>query len=151
MSDTPQDFSLTPDEVRRILVALEQRADPADGYLVARLRTVRPSVDCRPAYPTTYETEADVLRRVLKALAGAGLYVYAVRVHGEEYPYRTSFDMLRAGDTFTMHVATRSRDQVAGAIVVIPGQGEDIVSDYTWRDGTVAGRLLVEALEGAGF
>lgn len=96
------------------------------------------------------QAEIAALRHLVGALAVEGFSVQVVWVYAEPGRTWTPADALRVGDTFSLSVwesISRERGYV-GTVLLIPGNGEDLISDWSWRETREGERMravLVEA------
>lgn len=96
--------------------------------------------------------ESDALRHLVGVLGLAGFGV-ALAVGERSARVQTPADALREGDTFHLTVRDAVTGERAGWVLLIPGNGPDLVSDWGWREGAPAeeGMRMRLALEAGGL
>lgn len=94
--------------------------------------------------------EQTIVRRVLKAALAAG-YSVAVFDGEETHPKTSSFDEAwsNLGETDLDHLIVFKADSRVGSIMFVWGNGEDIVSDWSWNTLFPDSEVIMEGIAGA--
>lgn len=96
-------------------------------------------------YHAMPKAEQAIVRKVLKAVLAAG---YSVRVHdGEELHPMTMVESEAwnaLGNTDIDRLYIHAGEPRVGSILFVWGNGEDIVSDYSWNEAYPDSEVIVE-------
>lgn len=98
----------------------------------------------------TRRVELRIVSGVIACAAAAGFDVVGV-LDCTGSPVRASAStMVERGDSFIVCFGSGPTEYV-GSVTFIPGNGEDVLHDWSWRDTTAPGRAFAAALEAGGY
>lgn len=93
-----------------------------------------------------------ITQKLIADMRAAGFTPVRYYVFGEKADSLDPATLVESGDTFTIRF-----DKIAapggyvGGVVIIPGNGEDAIHDFTWKSNDPRGQEFYDAMEAAGY